>query len=121
MANVRSRDKLMFEAGRVSAGHVHLWQGVSGLCALLLVCSLIIRSTPPPPESKMTLPQLALNQPRMPQESPMQRSMDAQAYIHVRHRVLEQGLDALPSARGGRAVAADRMRYGDALKQYMNM
>ncbi|MCF7973718.1 MAG: hypothetical protein K9N55_07875 [Phycisphaerae bacterium] len=119
MADVPGRDKLMFEAGRMSAGHVRLWQCVSGVCAMVLLCSLTMRVTPSTPEPAIVTPQFASNQWHMPPEGPIRRPVDTQAYIHVRHRVLEQGLDALPDARGGRAGAADRMQYGQAMKRYM--
>ena len=119
MDAAQSRDKIMFEAGRISAGHVHLWQGVSGVFAMLLLFSLLIRLTPSPPEPTIMVPQFASNQWPMPKEAPMQRSMDSQAYINVRQRVLRNGLDALPDTKGGRAVATDRMSYGDVLEKYM--
>ena len=119
MVNTQTRDRLMFKAGRASAGHVHLWQGVSGVFAMLLVCSLTIRMAPLKTAPPIMTMEVASNQWHMPPEVSPPGPMNSQAYINVRCRVLEQGLDALPEARGGRAVAADRMGYGEVLRKYM--
>jgi hypothetical protein len=119
LVNTQTRDRLMFKAGRASAGHVHLWQGVSGVFVMLLVCSLTIRMAPLKTAPSITTTPVASNQWQMPPEASTPRPMNPQAYINVRYRVLEQGLDALPDVRGGRAVAADRMGYGKVLRKYM--
>ncbi len=120
-ANTQSRDRLMFQAGRVSAGRVQLWQGMSGLFAVLLVCSLTINTSPVTPESAIMTPQLVSNAWQFQPEVTSPGKLDEKAYIHVRHSVLTLGLDALPEARSGRHAAADRMRDRDAFKRYMNL
>jgi len=115
----QSRDKLMFQAGCASAGHVRLWQGISSVFAVLLLCSLMIHSVPSGPESAIVTPQFASNTWQFQPDVPSSRELDEQAYINVRHSVLKHGLDALPETKSGRGAAADRMRYGDAFKRYM--
>jgi hypothetical protein len=119
MAAAQCRDKLMFRAGRASAGHARRWQGISGVFAVLLLCSLMIRTVPSKLEPKTVVPQLASTQWQEPQEATALRPMHAQAYINVRHRVLEQGLDALLETKGSNAVVIERMGRGDVLKKYM--
>ncbi len=116
---VQSRDKLMFQAGRASVGHARRWQGTSGVFAVLLLCSLMIRTVPSKLEPKTVVPQLASTQWQEPQEPPPFSPLHAQAYINVRHRVLEKGLDALPETKGSNAVVIERMGRGDVLKKYM--
>ena len=119
--STQGRDKLMFQAGRASAGQVHLWQHVTGEFALLLLCSLTISTLPVTPEPAIMIPQLVSNARPFKPEVTSPRELDELAYIHVRHSVLKHGLDALPETRSGRGVTADRMRYGDAFKKYMNL
>ena len=119
MVNTQTRDRLMFKAGRASAGQVHLWQGASGVIAVLLVCSLTIRFMPMTSDPTILTPPLASNTWQVQTEASSPRELDAQAYINVRHSVLTRGLGALPDTRKGRDVAADHMRYGDAFKRYM--
>ena len=114
-----SRDRLMFRAGRASAGRVHLWQGVSGVFSVLLLCSLMMRSLPPEYSPETVTPQLVSYTPQPEPVAPDARDLDEQAYIHVRHSVLELGLDALPETP--RSVTDDRLRYGDAFKRYMSL
>lgn len=114
-----SRDRLMFRAGRASAGRVHLWQGMSGVFSILLLCSLMMRSVPPEYTPETVTPQFASHTQPFEPKAQGPADLDEQAYIHVRHTVLEHGLDALPDVE--RSVAADRMRYGDAFKRYMSL
>ncbi len=115
----QSRDKLMFQAGRASVGHVRRWQGTSCVFAAMLLCSLMIRTVPSKLEPKTVVLQPASTQWQAPQETTVPRPMHAQAYINVRHRVLEKGLDALPETKGSNAVVIERMGRGDVLKKYM--
>jgi len=114
-----SRDRLMFRAGRSSAGPVHLWQGVSAVFSVLLLCSLMMRSGPSEYRPESVTPQLASYTGRSEPAAPDARDLNEQAYIHVRHSVLELGLDALPETP--RPMTDDRMRYGDAFKRYMSL
>ena len=121
MASAQSRDKLMFAAGRTSAGHVHRWQGLSGAFALLLLCSLMLPMTPSESKPESVTLQIASNTWQGQHAAPAPRQMDKQAYINVRQRVLERGLDALPDTRGGSVAATGRMDYGAVLETYMNL
>ena len=118
--SAQGRDKLMFQAGRASAGHVQLWQRMSGVFAMLLACSLMIHTSPSKPEPKIMAPQVASSSWQPPEEIPT-RIVDEQAYINVRHSVLTHGLGALPETRSGRSVPADHMRYGDAFERYLSL
>lgn len=119
MVNAQTRDRLMFKAGRASAGQVHLWQGASGMFAVLLVCSLTIRFTPVTLDPTILTPPLVSYTWQVQTEASSPRELDAQAYINVRHSVLTHGLGALPDTRRGRGAATDNMRYGEAFKRYM--
>jgi hypothetical protein len=115
----QSRDKLMFQAGRASVGHARRWQGTSGVFAVLLLCSMMIRTVPSKSQPEIVMPQLASTQWLVSNDGTADRPMHAQAYINVRHLVLEKGLDALPETRGSNAVVIERMGRGDVLKKYM--
>lgn len=116
----RVRDQLMFQAGRRSAGHVRLWQGISGVFALLFVCSLILpidlpcNAVPIAPS-----PFVAQSQSPMIEESMRldNRPMDEEAYIRIRSRVLAHGLDALPKRTRGQTMGNESLKYGDALRR----
>jgi hypothetical protein len=119
IADVRSRDKLMFHAGRASAGSIRLWQGTSGVFVALFLCSLMIHRAPSQTEPATVTQPLASNHWQARPEVTAPTPMDAQAYIRVRRRVLGQGLDALPSVNGARDSIVGRMRYGEVLKTVM--
>ncbi|MCP4454445.1 MAG: hypothetical protein GY809_23565 [Planctomycetes bacterium] len=121
MAAAQCRDKLMFQAGRASAGRVHLWQGVSAVFSVLLLCSLMIRPVPPQTEPLTVTPQLASRARPFQSQLSETRDWDEQAYIRVRHRVLEQGLDALPDRPRVRTVASDRASYDRVLSSLMEL
>lgn len=122
MRHGTQRDRLLFQAGRASAGHVRMWQGVSGVCAVLLLCSLVIRTETLPVRSEQSTPQWAAPTVQSVLD-PVQVShadLDNQAYIRVRSRVLQQGLDALPDMKRSQSQAS-ALQYGDALKWMINM
>jgi len=117
------RDKIIFQAGRASAGRVWMWRSMSGVLAMLFLCTSVIRTVTTPAESVNPTPQwTARDVESLPGRTSSNRTvMDDQAYIRVRSRVLTEGLDALPDMRQRREVASDSMSYGDALKRWMHM
>ncbi len=96
IANTLSRDVLMFNAGRASAGKKLPWQMFSGGLIVLLLCSVLIRpdsngvrnfsSGPEPSEFQMTQ---TLYQ---PVQSEFRGSL---AYPMLRENIVRYGLDAL--------------------------
>lgn len=121
LASAQSRDKLMFAAGRTSAGRVHRWQGISGMLALMLLCSLMIHTVPSRSGQESVPVQIASSTWPGQHAAPTRRPMDKQAYINIRQRVLERGLDALPDTRCGRVAATGRVNYTAVLERYMNL
>ena len=123
MSHGTMRDRLMFEAGKASVGQVRVWQGVSGVFAVLLLCSLMIRTVPQTPPTLTPAPQLTVHvEQAVPERDPANRDlMPEQAYLRLRSRVLTLGVDALPEMKRKSAVALDYMSYDDVLDRMMNM
>ncbi len=116
----RVRDRLMFQAGRRSAGHVRRWQGISGVLTVLLIACLAMLAMPErpvPPEP--SLPLLAQHQITPVKETIVlnNRGMVDRAYIRLRSRVLTQGLEALPESNTGRDATDVYTNYGEVLKR----
>ena len=101
-ASSLNRDRVMFQAGRASAGRQkRLWQAVSsGLAVLLLVVLTLPPGSPQPvriPDNLIRVVQHAdtSDDPQITRRQ-LQPFRD---YVHTRGRLLEHGLDYLPAAR----------------------
>lgn len=117
--NAGDRDRLMFAAGRRSAGHVRRWQGISSILLVCLVCSLVIR--PPVIEEtrlENTVP-LANDIRNGADQMNNSRHIDELAFIHVRHRVLHQGLEALPDRSDRFTGMMEGMDRTEVLNNFM--
>ena len=114
-----SRDRLMFAAGRATAGHVRRWQGISGILLVFLVCSLIVGPEQREEDRFQVAPQIAIDGRHTQCWHQDSQTMDALAYIKIRHRVLQQGLEALPDTRDGVATSTDHMNRTLTLKTFL--
>jgi len=100
-ANRLNRDELMFNAGRAAAGGRGPWQMLSGVLTVLLLGSILTR--PGLNESRELsspgdTPRLEMAQVL---HHPVQvESGGSMEYVTLREKVIERGLDALPSRRG---------------------
>ncbi|HUT57924.1 MAG TPA: hypothetical protein VNA25_08750 [Phycisphaerae bacterium] len=108
------RGELMFRLGRASARRRSVWwQGLAGALAAALVASLIARPAPREVERIVHVP---IVQPAEPGQthSPVlvatASAMPEDAYLNVRRRVLEMGLDALPAVANGLHEPAAALR-----------
>ena len=119
-----ARDRLMFQAGRASAGSVRRWQGISGVLTVLLFCSLTVGLWHPTIQSDQTHAPTPLTTDSVhPMAYTAQdiQPLEEGAYIQVRSRVLAEGLDGLPDSKDRPAVATDYMSPRDTLKRLINM
>jgi hypothetical protein len=95
-ANTLSRDVLMFNAGRASAGKKRPWQVLSGMLAVVLFCSVMYR-----PELDRTgrspySPEVADSQMTQTPYQPLQaESPGSLTYPILRQNIVRYGLDAL--------------------------
>ncbi len=91
------RDRLMFEAGRRSAGRTrHTWQAVAAVLAASLALSVLLPTTHRPVPMTQHEP-IAVTQTSIPLTATVPAS--ASGYLEVRRRVLDEGLNALPTCR----------------------
>ncbi len=89
--NIMNRDKLMFNAGRVSVGRKQPWQILSGTLMILLLCSAIIRQNPVSETAEQNQFQIAQTQ----YEPDEVETPDSLAYQKMRENIIKHGLDAL--------------------------
>ena len=89
---------------------------------MLLLCSLVIRTETLPVRSEQSIPQWAVQTVQsVPDQVQVSRAdLDNQAYIRLRSRVLQQGLDALPDMKRSQSQVSS-LQYGEALKWMINM
>lgn len=102
-----NRDTLMFQAGRQAGRRqARSWQGISGALALALV-ALGWQSFAPPPRAPV--PEVVQVEPPAPEPAstpppplvavvarPQPLTLPAHDYLRLRHRLLIEGIEALP-------------------------
>ena len=100
------RDLLMFNAGRASVRPNRPWQALSGVLAVLLLCSVCLRpnSVTPrpsrPPAGEVDAGAYVKVEPASP--------LGQRTYLRLRQQVLEEGLESLPEDPGGQTAPLDR-------------
>jgi hypothetical protein len=110
-ANTLNRDELMFNAGRAAAGKKQLWQMLSGVLMVLLLCSVLIRPDvrgPREPSSRFDSGQFRM---ALTTYRPVQtESAGSLAYPALRRNIVRNGLDALPLKQGASSSAPHKSR-----------
>lgn len=109
------RGELMFRLGQASVRRRgRIWQGLAAVLAACLALSLIVRPAPREVERIVHVP---IVQPDEPGEmhSPVliartASALPKDAYLKVRRRVLDRGLDALPAVANGLHEPASAFR-----------
>jgi len=92
------RDVLMFRLGLASARPSRVWQTLSGVLALLLLCAVLAR---PSPKTSMSVnPGTYVQGFQAPAPEQATEALGQMAYLRVRQQVLSGGLDALPKDPG---------------------
>jgi len=100
-ANTLSRDELMFNAGRATAGRKKPWQMLSGVLMVLLLCSVLIRSDMPGREGSSPVQDSERLQMAQTTYRPvLTESAGLVAYPTLRRNVVRYGLDALRFQQG---------------------
>ena len=95
-ANTLSRDILMFNAGRSTAGKKRPWQVLSGMLAVVLFCSVMYRPELDGTRHLSYNPKAAEFQMTQTSYQPVQaESTDSLAYPILRQKIVRYGLDAL--------------------------
>ena len=107
------QDQVMFEAGRAAGARgVRVWRGVAGVLGLVLVCAVTLPVTMRGPErmvgqerggSATTARELghAEPPPRRISDLPQPPAGNGLAYLELRRRVLDEGVEVLRSPAGG--------------------
>jgi hypothetical protein len=104
------RDVLLFRLGLASARPSRIWQTLSGVLALLLLCAVLAR--PSPETSKSMNPRTYVQGFQVPAPEQAAEALGQMAYLRVRQQVLSKGLDALPKDPGaGKRNEPDRREY----------
>ena len=95
-ANTLSRDVLMFNAGRATAGKKRPWQLLSGILTVVLFCSVIYRPDLNETQRLSYSPKTGEFQTTQTSYQPIQIvSPDSLAYPILRQNIVRYGLDAL--------------------------
>ncbi|UCE48737.1 MAG: hypothetical protein JSW47_01045 [Phycisphaerales bacterium] len=106
-----SRDELMFNAGRATAGSKGPWQMLSGLLTVLLLGSVLIRPGSNGPRELVGPVEPAHFEMAQVVDQPAQvKSRGSLEYVTLREKVIEQGLDALPLRHGVGSAELPRSR-----------
>ena len=104
------RDLLMFRAGLATARPNRTWQTLSGVLAVLLMCTVLNRPEPRAPES--VNPETLVQGYQVPAQEQKIEPLGQMSYLRLRQQVLSQGLEALPEDPGaGRKDRLDRREY----------
>ena len=112
-ANTLSRDELMFNAGRATAGRKKPWQMLSGVLMVLLLCSVLIRSDMPGREGSSPVrdsERMQMAQTQTTYRPVLTESAGFVAYPTLRRNVVRYGLDALPLRQGTGGGAQQKSR-----------
>ena len=95
-ANTLSRDVLMFNAGRATAGKKRPWQILSGMLAIVLFSSVMYRPELDGTRNLSYSPEVADSQMMQTPYQPVQsESPGSMAYPILRQKVVRYGLNAL--------------------------
>jgi len=94
--NTLSRDVLMFNAGRATAGKKRSWQVLSGMLAVVLFCSVMYRPELDETRHLSYSPEVVESQMTQTPYQPVQaESPGSLAYPILRQNIVRYGLDAL--------------------------
>jgi len=118
-----NRDRLMFEAGRASAGRGNrLWQGLTASLAVTLLVSVLIRPKPAVIETPGTLVADNVQSITTPQFEPVEqeRLKAFRQYVQTRRTVLERGVEALRSSSTHRDARDEPLMTRQSVKEFLS-
>jgi hypothetical protein len=117
-----NHDLLLFQVGQSSTGIRRPWQVLSGVLAVLLICSVLGQVTQKDPHEPIASSYVvghpaAQNTYTSTVQRVERESAGSYVYLTLREGVIEQGMDALPAQSGtrGRVLPKNRKEWMEGI------